>query len=401
MAYGDLIQSTEYVKFIRGSQKAYDYLKTNNRLNADTLYFIYDKNDTSNEVFGKLYLGKILISDDSIRTILDFNIIEEQLENGQILVYNNGKWENQDPSNIAVSGSNTQVIQATVQSGQTDLEAIAAANPIGLHTGDLAVVSDGPHKRSYVYTADKEWVILNTDIITESLTPNSAIPLDSRSLFTSINDAMTAASQAVPAGEEGTYYHGQIIAVVENGQSSAYIIQPGGSLSPVSEASVELDNASLEENASGNIQVFGFNKEYYAWNSETSEYVLTSGFTSGLEPKVRINEDSQYEIAWFEPNQMTVEGIQSTVGTLQQTVTTLETTVQNLSENAITSVDENNFTVVNNKLQLTTVGKDQVEGLNELSTTVGNLSNLVTEIQTDLGLIEERLAWHDIDEVIV
>ena len=98
---------------------------------------------------------------------------------------------------------------------------------------------------------------------------------------------------------------------------------------------------------------------------------------------------------------MTVEGIQSTVGTLQQTVTTLETTVQNLSENAITSVDETNFTVVNNKLQLTTVGKDQVQGLNELSTTVGNLSSLVTEIQTDLGLIEERLAWHDIDEVIV
>ena len=120
MAYGDLIQSTEYVKFIRGSQKAYDYLKTNNRLNADTLYFIYDKDDKSNEVFGKLYLGKILISDDSIRTILDFNIIEEQLENGQILVYNNGKWENQDPSSIAVSGSSTQVIQATVQSGQTD-----------------------------------------------------------------------------------------------------------------------------------------------------------------------------------------------------------------------------------------------------------------------------------------
>lgn len=84
----------DYVKFKRGSQKAFDYLKENDKLNYNTLYFIYDKDNPDKA--GKVYLGKYLISDDEINKLnIKFNINEEELDDGQVLVYKNGKWENQ------------------------------------------------------------------------------------------------------------------------------------------------------------------------------------------------------------------------------------------------------------------------------------------------------------------
>ena len=94
MATGDLVKSAQYVKFIRGSETAYNYLKTNNRISEDTLYFIYDKNSPYDTQVGKLYMGSILISDDNLRDTLTLNIITEELDDGQVLVYNDGAWEN-------------------------------------------------------------------------------------------------------------------------------------------------------------------------------------------------------------------------------------------------------------------------------------------------------------------
>jgi len=48
-----------YVKFERGTIAAYNNLKTNNKLNNDTLYFVYESSDSET---GKLYLGTKLIS---------------------------------------------------------------------------------------------------------------------------------------------------------------------------------------------------------------------------------------------------------------------------------------------------------------------------------------------------
>lgn len=55
---------TSYVKFLKGSKKAYDKLHCKQE---DTLYFVYDKDETE----GKLYLGDILISDGPITDISD------------------------------------------------------------------------------------------------------------------------------------------------------------------------------------------------------------------------------------------------------------------------------------------------------------------------------------------
>lgn len=55
-----------YVRFQRGTQAAYNNLKSMGRLNEYTLYFIYDPND---QTIGRLYIGSRLISDGNITTI--------------------------------------------------------------------------------------------------------------------------------------------------------------------------------------------------------------------------------------------------------------------------------------------------------------------------------------------
>ena len=67
----------------------------------------------------------------------------------------------------------------------------------------------------------------------------------------------------------------------------------------------------------------------------TSSYELTQGFKSGLEPRIRLNEDSQLEIGWYEPSSETVEGISSKVQSVQQTVEKVEENVVKVEEDVI------------------------------------------------------------------
>ena len=97
-----------YVKFIRSSVTAWtNLLLTPEKIDDDTLYFIYEASDTTK---GKLYLGQRLISgvgegDSSSVNISDIGgiyIDDETLENKQVLVYNetNDQWENTPLSDI-------------------------------------------------------------------------------------------------------------------------------------------------------------------------------------------------------------------------------------------------------------------------------------------------------------
>lgn len=102
--------NAHYVKFMRGSIQAWEALKqTPERISDDTLYFIYQDAQTSRE--GKLYLGQKLISgignggiaeDINITDLGDVYIDGEELEDKQILVYNetNQQWENTSLSTI-------------------------------------------------------------------------------------------------------------------------------------------------------------------------------------------------------------------------------------------------------------------------------------------------------------
>lgn len=413
MATGDLIKSAQYVKFIRGSEAAYNYLKTNNRINEDTLYFIYDKNSSLDSQVGKLYMGSTLISDDSLRETLPLNIITEELDDGQILVYNNGAWENQDVSSISGGGTTTHVFQITLQANQTDSQAIAAGaqNP---HTGDIAIITDGNQKRSYVY-ATNAWVALNITEIVESLSPTSAIPLDARSLFDNLADAEAAAAEAVEAGEEGTYYFGEVLTVIEDNIATLYLIQPNGELKEVGTQPVP-DDATIEFDDDDNLRLYNFNEEYYAWDSTNERYQLTPGFIAGLEPKVVLNGLGEYEIGWYQPNPTTAEGLSNAVGTLQQRTTALETTVQNLSSNMIQTVDTTHFNIVNGELQLNSLSTSDISGLDTsltnlntqvsnlsstvsgLDTRVGNLDSLFTGLSADVADLDDRLTWKELQD---
>lgn len=86
----DIIKSTNYVKFVRGTPTAFQNLSNKN---ADTLYFISETNATS----GKLYLGSKLISGSaSIDSIGD--IIVSSVGDKDILVYDDTQnaWVNAD-----------------------------------------------------------------------------------------------------------------------------------------------------------------------------------------------------------------------------------------------------------------------------------------------------------------
>lgn len=89
-----LLPTNDYVKFVRGTTKAFNALV--NKSN-DTLYFVYETGDSTS---GKLYLGNKLISGigeggtSSLADLADVAI--SALGTDQILVYNatTGRWEN-------------------------------------------------------------------------------------------------------------------------------------------------------------------------------------------------------------------------------------------------------------------------------------------------------------------
>ena len=84
-----------YVRFQRGTQEAYNNLKSLNRLNDSTLYFIYDKDNVS---VGSLYMGSRLISGgeatvitNSLKDLIDV-VINQSGENYFLIQDKNGKW---------------------------------------------------------------------------------------------------------------------------------------------------------------------------------------------------------------------------------------------------------------------------------------------------------------------
>ena len=74
------IRTTDYVKFIRGNQAAFDLLA---QKDANTLYFISEKDSTT----GALYLGSKLISGGATGVSELGNIVIENIGDSQILYY--------------------------------------------------------------------------------------------------------------------------------------------------------------------------------------------------------------------------------------------------------------------------------------------------------------------------
>ena len=109
-----------YVKFIRGTQSAYDALLPEKK-DSNTLYFIYDSNTPQNI---KLYLGGQLISStnniNSLQNLSDINL-QPIIENNSILIYDNfqQEWTNisfQDLINLLKASNFLNVMEGAENS---------------------------------------------------------------------------------------------------------------------------------------------------------------------------------------------------------------------------------------------------------------------------------------------
>lgn len=99
------------------------------------------------------------------------------------------------------------------------------------------------------------------------------------------------------------------------------------------------DNTSIEV-VDGVIQLKDFGKGYYKYISaekdESGEIITPSRyeyienqFIAGLEPRVILNTDNNLEIAWYEPSNETIDGINSKIESISNTVEILQDQVQN------------------------------------------------------------------------
>lgn len=156
--------AVNYVKFQRGSQTAYDALKTTGKLDNDTLYFIYPE---GNSAVGALYMGARVISGGDI-TIASATLddLADVIVNGaganSFLMKEGDKWVAKELSdvvalikqNLGDIASTAQVFQGTVGA---DEEASAAITRVigdkAVHAGDNVILKKLIAGNKYEYTA--------------------------------------------------------------------------------------------------------------------------------------------------------------------------------------------------------------------------------------------------------
>lgn len=176
-----------------------------------------------------------------------------------------------------------------------------------------------------------------------SINRSNSLPLDANSIFASYElaaayasrDAAQISAACTAAGITKPFlnnaYIGQIIAVVTADEVKVYYIDNNLALQEVG-SKMLTDDRTIELSANSELGLHDFGKGYYAYNENAAEgadpYVWTEGFIAGLEPKAKLNtETGKYELAWYQPNPTTVEGLSSEINTLKQTVTGMETSV--------------------------------------------------------------------------
>lgn len=171
------------------------------------------------------------------------------------------------------------------------------------------------------------------------------IPLDSTAVWYSLEDMQNYAATGATA------YVGQTLVYVNAtaNTSTAYIIaDAAGTLQEIGAGKVELDNVTIETNASGEVALKDFGKKYYKWVSTVpasgtpgeegyvpavpGKYVVqevdeTHPWQAGLE----LRTVGASEIGWYEQNTETSEGLNAAVTALQDNVKEIRTQVSALA----------------------------------------------------------------------
>ena len=188
-------------------------------------------------------------------------------------------------------------------------------------------------------------------------------------------------------------YAGQIVALVENGKVNVYVLEEkedGTFKTAEIGGTVLVDDSSLSSSADGQIKIKNFNEQYYKYvaaeGDNEAHYTLVDGFKDGLEPKVKMVSAGNYEIAWYEPNPTTVEGLSSQITSLNQSVSTLSGQVSGIQ------------TTVNDHDSLL---DEIVVDVNTNTSDITGLKGLTTAHQTKLATIEENADVNVIESVEV
>lgn len=213
--------------------------------------------------------------------------------------------------------------------------------------------------------------------------PAGSFPLDARGLFSSFNGANVAAKSAVAPGETGSnYYFGQIVTVIENNAIQHYTIKSDHTLEAVG-AQTAGDDKTIKL-VNGVLSLANFGERYYkyiakdtimegdysypdnmpstasngtylkvadVWYVMTAEgwvvadaepntserYELTEGWPAnkGLTAQAVLNaEGTAYELAWYEPSTVTVEGLSQLMATMQTNIDAIDAKVTNAADTA-------------------------------------------------------------------
>lgn len=223
-----------------------------------------------------------------------------------------------------------------------------------------------------------------------------AFPLDRSSLFSSYEDALLYAQKGEDSrGLSGTSYVGQTLSVYnsKNNNVTLYIINPDRTLKEVGSTPVG-DNLSIEivDNV---LQLKNFGKGYYKYIAATKdedgkiitpssyEYV-DNDFINGLEPKVILNSNNKLEIAWYEPSQETIDGVNAKVDTVIQSLENFDEILS--GDNGLVKQFNNLNTTVgqssNNGQPATGLFKE-IENLNSIK---ADVNNVYTKEATDKAI---------------
>lgn len=160
----------------------------------------------------------------------------------------------------------------------------------------------------------------------------SPLPTTSTEVFESLEAAQTYASTSA------SVYPGQIISVVAaDGSNSYYGISQTGTLEELGGA-VDVDGKTIAYGTDGTLSLKNFGVKYYRYvagaeESDPGTFVETdwndatnpASNLTGLEVKVVKLTEGTFELAFYQPNPTTVEGLQSAISDLQTTVSNMYT----------------------------------------------------------------------------
>ena len=369
-----------FVKFLRGSQAAYDRLASPD---INTLYFIYDEESSEEQPSGKLYLGRYLINDSNLSSIALGDLADTDigtLTGTEILRYNSTlqKWQPVLASDLLAeldieAGAAVVNSGITKEAGETDADALDRA-VLTKKEGDLAIV-DGT---VYVYD-DGDWL----KIVDSSVTDIGNLADRVSALETALDDVYTknetdsAIASAVAATNHLTY---TTVGSLEN-------LDPTATNSQNKIFLVAKNPGSLNDGYDEYMAINNAWEKLGSWAVDLSNYVQTD------DPRLLTTTQVGYINNLFDQNgQISVASISD-----------LNTALANAQ--LIKSVDTNVFNVTAaGQLQLIDIPTSVLDLSDYVrKSVVGDLADLTNRssanstIVDELNALNDRLVWKPIE----